>query len=542
MQIFRDVTPKLLIFIFFSILFFLVSDYFVGVFDEGLILTGAYRVLNGEVPSRDFYANYGPAQFYILGYLFKIFGTNMLVARIYDSALSGLIVTITFTVARRQMSSWCAVCNSICVAALLIHDQNHLYPITPVILVSLLAAFYLIKILTRQDPFLAYLPLSVLLAVVMLFRYEIAVIMLVAIGIPIVLSQWNEVRESPGRTWFITRETLSIFLTLAVAPLATLIVLHGSGILAPALSDIIKYNLSIYVEMRSLPFPRIGDAWDRPGHFVIVYFSIVVSFISICILISERIRKKNRTSLLTYEQNISILVFTSMTMLFYTKGWVRISGIHLLLANVHAMILLFLIMDSLTKTKLTASAVNIRFRSAGYYKKIVCVISVSLFLAMLYANWTRSNPLYRNLSSSRILEELPALSIFSADSNRLHAAKHIVRNTTASDKILSTTGRHDKVFVNDASIYFITQRIPATRWHHYDPGVVTTAAVQLDIIEEVKITRPRVLVRVLRWDNIQEENKSAKSSNIFLLDRYLNENYTLESRYGDYDVYTIIGK
>src|SRR5258708_1768620 len=37
-----------------------------SIYDEGLILTGAMRVANGEIPHRDFYANYGPAQFYVV--------------------------------------------------------------------------------------------------------------------------------------------------------------------------------------------------------------------------------------------------------------------------------------------------------------------------------------------------------------------------------------------------------------------------------------------------------------------------------------------
>ena len=37
-----------------------------NVYDEGLVLVGAMRVADGEIPDRDFYANYGPAQFYVL--------------------------------------------------------------------------------------------------------------------------------------------------------------------------------------------------------------------------------------------------------------------------------------------------------------------------------------------------------------------------------------------------------------------------------------------------------------------------------------------
>jgi hypothetical protein len=37
-----------------------------NVYDEGIVLTASMRVAAGQLPHRDFYAIYGPAQFYIL--------------------------------------------------------------------------------------------------------------------------------------------------------------------------------------------------------------------------------------------------------------------------------------------------------------------------------------------------------------------------------------------------------------------------------------------------------------------------------------------
>ena len=45
-----------------------------GPYDEFLSLYGADRVLHGEIPYRDFWTMYGPAQFYVLAGFFKIFG------------------------------------------------------------------------------------------------------------------------------------------------------------------------------------------------------------------------------------------------------------------------------------------------------------------------------------------------------------------------------------------------------------------------------------------------------------------------------------
>jgi hypothetical protein len=59
-----------------AFLFLIITMYrFVNPYDEAVILVGSTRVLSGDIPYRDFYANYGPAQFYVLAALFKLFGS-----------------------------------------------------------------------------------------------------------------------------------------------------------------------------------------------------------------------------------------------------------------------------------------------------------------------------------------------------------------------------------------------------------------------------------------------------------------------------------
>lgn len=74
-----------------------------GLYDEGLVLTGAMRVGAGELPHRDFFANYGPGQFYVLAFLFKLFGPSVLVERVWDAAIKVCIAVLSFAAVRR----WC---------------------------------------------------------------------------------------------------------------------------------------------------------------------------------------------------------------------------------------------------------------------------------------------------------------------------------------------------------------------------------------------------------------------------------------------------
>ena len=42
--------------------------------DEGLVLQAGARIADGQLPYRDFYANYGPGQYFLVGGLDALFG------------------------------------------------------------------------------------------------------------------------------------------------------------------------------------------------------------------------------------------------------------------------------------------------------------------------------------------------------------------------------------------------------------------------------------------------------------------------------------
>jgi hypothetical protein len=76
-------------------------DRHVNLYDEGITLFGADRVLHGDVPHRDFYALYGPGQFYVLAGLYKLFGASVLVERAWTTFVSACCVVLIFLIVDR---------------------------------------------------------------------------------------------------------------------------------------------------------------------------------------------------------------------------------------------------------------------------------------------------------------------------------------------------------------------------------------------------------------------------------------------------------
>lgn len=75
----------------------------------GYNLVSAERVLNGEVPYRDFLYNYTPGVLWLNALLFKLLGTTLMTARIGVFAAKALTALLLFMLARRFLRGWLAV-------------------------------------------------------------------------------------------------------------------------------------------------------------------------------------------------------------------------------------------------------------------------------------------------------------------------------------------------------------------------------------------------------------------------------------------------
>src|ERR1700738_3287877 len=69
--------------------------------DEGIVLTGAERILRGQVPYRDFFSFYTPGSFYLVALVFRTVGDSLAVARV-SLAISGAVCSVvTYLLTRR---------------------------------------------------------------------------------------------------------------------------------------------------------------------------------------------------------------------------------------------------------------------------------------------------------------------------------------------------------------------------------------------------------------------------------------------------------
>jgi hypothetical protein len=160
----------------------------ISVYDEGLILVGAERVGSGEMIHKDFYANYGPAQFYCLAFLFKLFSPSVLVERFWDAGVRAAIVAICFGLILRLGSFWRAAIGSLVILVWLseFYYFGHPiwaspgYPIFPALFFALLSVYCFLPLYLDHEGASGMVAAGLAAGLVTLFRYDIGFLVVAA--------------------------------------------------------------------------------------------------------------------------------------------------------------------------------------------------------------------------------------------------------------------------------------------------------------------------------------------------------------------------
>lgn len=310
----------------------------------------------------------------------------------------------------------------------------------------------------------------------------------------------------------VTRRDTRLHATLTYAVGAALPVLpllawyYASGALGAFLHDTLTFPARFYVAMRGLPFPKPG----------LTKLSIYLPGIAAVLAL---VAWSQRRSEADDEPQRFLLFFLLITLAFYLKGVGRVSIEHVQLALIPAIMLL---------TALSGDSQGRRHWLL--YGAALCLVITAINVGAASQ---------RKLGSSDpvVLEDLSGFlsnpGQFKPEGAERSAALAYVRDhTRPEDPLFVGLTRHDKIFVNDVSAYFLASRRPATHWYHFDPGLQTSAPIQRQMIADLEASRPPIVWLESTWNDIREPNRSAESSGIRLLDDYLADHYAAEVTFG----------
>lgn len=511
-----SIPAALLVLLCVSLLtFFVTENKQITLFDEGVILVGADRVSAGAVLHRDFYFNYGPAQLYILSFLFRILSPSVLVERAWDALARSCVVLFVFLLCARlgsRRAAWLAAFASLISLA---HFGFHGYPVFPALASALASALCLSAVFANSPGTFWLAAGGLCTGITFLFRYDIGLFVFGTNAILMtawLLTQSGQTGRARNALLALTRFAAGF--AIIALPLGTAYVLFG--VTRDFLFDVVSFSGS-YIAMRSLPFPGL-NALKRSPSEAAVYLPVIVMAATALALLSLRRKKDDPVVWLT----ALLLAFTGV---FFAKGFVRVSAIQMAMA----------IISSIALIAVVAS----RFSNYPRFARLVVGGGVAAAgLCTLIAGFGdlksgRQNAVawIRN-AGCRAPAAIERIGCYTVDDFHAAAIRYIEQVTTPADTIFVGNGRHDKLFINDTAFYFLAGRVPATKWYQFDPGLQTTAQLQREMVAELTRRCPPFIVLESQWDKMEEANASAVSSGVTILDDYLRTHFTPAARFG----------
>lgn len=517
----------IILFILVILLFFIGHNLFLcrGIFDEGLAIYGAERVLNGDIPYRDFWTLYSPGIFYLLAICFKIFGVSVIVERMAGVVTHFLFLIVSYFILKPLVSKRYVFLGlfliSLFLRRLLFYMYGYSYAVLPALL------FTLVSCLSLRPYFFAgkkrWLAISgILTGITVLFRQDFGAYVFIAECLAIFIFIYKK-SEAKNKILSAVKECLFYVLSVFIVIFPAIFYFLSNSALPDLIRDIVIFPVTIYPKVRAIPFPAPSP------ESAIFYFPIAVFIITAVMLIRD-----SSADVSFRNDRCLICLILLLGIIFLGYPALRAQIRYLLPSQLMAIILFTYLVYRALQFSRIRHFVACHFFIYG----IISVVSIFLFIIPLIAEIRDYRSALRNPALFSL--ELPrAYGCYDWDENTFYqqeAIKFIQQHTEPDERIFVGNIRHDRIICNDIMFYFLSERHSATRYHELHPGLATTKEIQEKIIDEIKARRVRYVVLWRGNQNVFEPNRSSESSGIFLLDEFIQKDYKLEKVFGDYQI------
>jgi hypothetical protein len=458
--------------------------------DEGVVLQAAARVVDGQLPYRDFYANYGPGQYYLVGGLDLVFGPSLLSWRILRVALDALVATLAYALVRREAPAPLATLAWAAALAAMAH------PTIPHPNATALALGLGAILLASRSPAGA----GVLAGAAFAFRFDIGV----AAAVGAVLAGGMQARGAAART------VGAAIVTGAVLVLPFVLAAPGEF-----WDDTFGFALDEQALQR-LPLPGGWEGGFEPNKMLAFYMPyVLIAGLVVWLAAAVALRPSRRT---------------------WATFSLALAGLAYLLARA----------DEFHLVPLAAVLPVLLAAAAGCARATAWKLALSLPVVLIALNGIDQNRI-------ELIDSPPLATIHvdvadgvkapPAEARALEDVVAYVRGRVPAGRpIFVANPRHDLVHVGNPLVYVLADRPNPTRYDVMQPGVVTTARVQREIARDLRRSGTKLVVR---WFSAvaseAEPNGAGRSSGVRILDRYLAGHYVPAARFGDYQVLRLAG-
>jgi hypothetical protein len=457
------------------------------IFDEGMLLTGAARLLAGHQLYRDTFAVYPPGQFFLLEALFAVTGVSPLAMRVLHVTVAATLVGVVVLLVRDarvgSAKTW--------LIAVLSAFALVLQPSPNVVSALLLSLLGLRAALARRA-----LVSGLLGGMAFLFRLDFGLVGALA----------SLIAVSSGRG-------LMSWLGAAIVPLAGMRLLLWNVPLGTIHEQLVSVGL-----VQLGPFRRLTSPFLMPWEAIRVVSTAPSAL--------QRLPAITRDVAWTW---FPLVVVLGACATLARTGLQRTTEVrrHLGLVTILLGAILYeqLRFDSVH----VAPAVILSVMVAGLQSWptwcwALAVCTLPALVAAPVQAWAREvRPVWP-----------PAAQL---EPDQRAALTWIEANVPDGTAIYVGNDQHHRVFVNDASFYALANRPSATRYTELEPGFTTQAAIQREMIAELERAQlPCVVLRSTTGDPV-EANAAGREDGAKLLDDYIHERFAPKIEFGGYAIH-----
>jgi hypothetical protein len=472
--------------------------------DEGLMLQAGSRIAHGQWPYRDFWSNYPPGEPLLLAGLQKLFGASLLAWRVVAVAIDAVVALLAYRLARTRAPMVYALGAWLAVAGVMAFPMLP-GPNPP----ALLLAFAALLVAPRR-PGLA----GAIAGLACLFRFELGVAAIIGVCLA-------APRGSRGRA-------VGCAVGVAVVTLAPFL------LVAPHAMWHDTVGFYAIQDLQRLPFPLAFHGPWRPSKLIEFYIPLILVAGLALWCVQMAVGRERRTVNARASMHGGIAAgppATGPDPAAWSPAPLAVVGLGYLLGRTDVYHLVPLAAVLPVMLAWAAAVARLAWLRAA--------LLVALALIAVYGVERRAGQLLHPPAGAAVPgPDADGVQTSPGDARALAALQSkLAQLTRPGEPIFVTDPRTDRVTAGDPLLYVITGHPNATRYDVMQPGVVTTAPVQREIVGTLARSRTRVVVRWLDPRAEQSEaNGSSRSSGVHILDDYLRAHYRPVARYGVYQV------
>jgi hypothetical protein len=204
--------------------------------DEGIFLYGAKRVLDGQIIYRDFFSYFFPGNYYLLAFIYKIFGYSFTVAREAATIIDSLINVLVFYLSYKALKAWYAILPPLFYLILGFPNWIQFSHYWTGDLFLLFSLIYLLWHLEGNKKNYLYIS-AILLGFTTLFQQAAGVYGIIIFSIILLLTKRKEAKFLRSMVWFF------VWIALPVAAMFGYIAVNGG------IEDFIKQQMFIVLNV-----------------------------------------------------------------------------------------------------------------------------------------------------------------------------------------------------------------------------------------------------------------------------------------------------